>query len=158
MRKDDFGNLSDWGDVLQKLDRLRRSGELEGHQAGLARLIRYRNNWRLRQAALASCREISKASDVLIADVLNTLADEQTPLELRVLAANALGHLLPRYAAEAGALFDVERAVENVGQVAARVQPPVLADAIREVLAVVGARTAGGTGSTSRAASSTKER
>ena len=158
MRKDDFGNLTDWGDVLQKLDRLRRSGELEGHQAGLARLIRYRNNWRLRQAALASCREISKASDVLIADVLNTLADEQTPLELRVLAASALGHLLPRYAPEAGALFDVERAVENVGQVAARVQPPVLADTIQEVLEAAGSRTAGATGSACKTAGSKEER
>lgn len=158
MRKDDFGNLSDWGDVLQKLDRLRRSGELEGHQAGLARLIRYRNNWRLRQAALASCREISKASDVLIADVLNTLADEQTPLELRVLAAGALGHLLPRYAPEAGAVFDLERAVENIGQVAARVQPPVLADTIGEVLEAVGSQMAGATGSACRTAGSKEER
>jgi len=137
MRQDEFGNLSEWGDVLERLEQLKRSGELDGHQTGLARLIRYHGNWRLREAALKSCLEISCASDVLIADTLNTLADEQTPLRLRVLAADSLAHLVPRYAPENGSPFDVERVTEVMAQVAARVQPPVLADAVQQALAAV---------------------
>lgn len=144
MRQDEFGNLSEWGDVLERLEQLKCSGQLDDHQTGLARLVRFQGNWRLREAALQSCLEIASASDVLIADTLNTLADEQTPLRLRVLAADSLGHLLPRYSPQAGSPFDVERVTEVMAQVATRVQPPVLADALRQALAAVEGSASGG--------------
>lgn len=132
--KDDFGNLSDWGRVLSTLEELRAQGLLDEHQAGLARLVRHRANWRLREAALLRCVEIERASEILIADVLNTLVDENTPLELRVLAAKALQHLIPRYVPQPGSSFDIRRVVEIVQKLAARPQPPVLAEAVDEAI------------------------
>lgn len=139
MQRDEFGNLTEWGSVLERLEELKRVGDLDGHQMGLARLMRFRGNPKLREAALECCREISEASDLLIAEALNTLADEDTPLRLRVLAADSLGHLLPRYAPAAASPFDIDRALETMVQVAARVQPPILAEAVERALAAAGA-------------------
>ena len=90
MRRDDFGNLRDWGSVMDRLERLRDEAVLDEHQAGLARILRYRGNWRLREAALEAIQYVKEPSDELLARVLDIVADQGLYREVRVLAARAL--------------------------------------------------------------------
>lgn len=59
MDSDIFGNLMDWGLVLDKLDDLKKSEKLHKHQADLIRILRYRNNWRLRETVLLNTSHTS---------------------------------------------------------------------------------------------------
>lgn len=131
---DVFGDLQEWGAALATLERLREEGRLDEHQQGLARLVRFQRNWRLREAALECALEIESASDLLIADALNTLVCRDTPLALRVTAAQATGHLLSCYSPDGRSPFDAERAYETMEQVARQQQPPILADALQDAL------------------------
>lgn len=133
MRIDIFGDLQEWDRVLRQLEELREVGSLDEHQHGLARLIRQRDNWRLREAALESALEVQVASDVLVADTLNSLVDTQTPLRLRIKAAQALGHLGPRVP-DNGSIYDMGRVRETMEQLIARPQPPILTEAVVQAL------------------------
>ena len=53
---------------------------------------------------------------------------------LRVAAARAIGHLLSCYAPNGSSQFDLRRAYQTLLHVAAREQPPPLADALQEAL------------------------
>jgi hypothetical protein len=128
-----FGNLTEWGTVLGTLERIRAERLLDEHQPGLARLVRYPDNWRLREAALAAALEVTQANDLLVADVLHALVDPALALETRVLAARALGHLLPRRPPQAGAGLDPERIQVTLQDLLARTGEPVLRRALTEV-------------------------
>ena len=143
---DVFGDLRDWRGVLSTLDHLRAYGHLDRHQDGLARLVRCRENPRLQMAALECSLLIGASSDLLVADTLNTLACRESALELRVTAARATGHLLSCYAANGSSRFDLRRAYQTLLHVAAREQPPPLADALQEALKQAKPRIVGGTG------------
>jgi hypothetical protein len=131
---DVFGDLQEWGEVLTALDRLTEEGRLDEHQHELARLVRYRDNWRLQEAALHCALKVGCSCDLLLADTLNALVSRETPLTLRVTAAQATGHLLSCYDYNDRSPFDVQRAFQTLEQVAAQHQPPILADALREAL------------------------
>lgn len=45
MYSDIFGNLTDWGRVIEMLDRLKELKKLDRNQDGLTRVLRYRDNW-----------------------------------------------------------------------------------------------------------------
>lgn len=92
----EFGNLTEWGRVLEQLDELTRSGELDGHQDGLTALLRYRGNWRLREAALECVRSIRRPSEPLVRQVCSIMTDTGLYHQVRVLAAEALGACLDR--------------------------------------------------------------
>jgi hypothetical protein len=130
---DVFGDLREWGGALAVLERLREEGRLDDHQDGLARLIRFQN-WQLQKAALECALEVSESRDLLIADTLNALASRETSLELRILAAEALGHLLSCYGSEESSPFDVHRAYETLAYMAGQCHPPVLAEALQEAV------------------------
>lgn len=129
-----FGDLQDWRGVLSTLDHLSADGQLDGHQDGLARLVRYRENPRLQLAALECALEVGASSDLLVADTLNAVVCQESSLRLRVAAARATGHLLSRYAPTAFSRFDPQRAFQTLQHVAAREQPPPLAAALQEAL------------------------
>jgi hypothetical protein len=130
---DIFGDLREWGVALTTLEQLRDEGRLDEHQQGLARLIRFQN-WQLQGAALECALEIGESCDLLIADTLNALVCRETPLELRIKAAHAVGHLLSCYNSEDCSPFDVHRACETLAHVAERHHPPILAEALQEAL------------------------
>lgn len=133
MQDHDFGNLEEWGRVLAQLEQLRRDQLLDEHQDGLVRLLRYPDNWRLREAALEFVRNIKQPTEALVSAVLQILTNEELYYEVRVLAAEALVTLLP--AAPNRALE--QRAVEQMHALLDATHPPVLHQAVQRVLPTV---------------------
>ncbi|MBN1944483.1 MAG: hypothetical protein JW797_02350 [Bradymonadales bacterium] len=137
MVTDVFGDLQEWGRVMELLDRLAEQRLVDEHQPGLARLVRYRDNWRLREKALQCAMLVSQASDLLIAEVLNLLVDPEAELSLRVLCAQALGHLVPLRMPQAGSHFDIDKVTRTMADMLAHPEPPVLHDAVKAALVQV---------------------
>ncbi|MCK9460116.1 MAG: hypothetical protein M0R80_10795 [Proteobacteria bacterium] len=135
---DAFGSLENWGLVLETMEELKKKKMLDDHQPALARLLRYPYNPRLSWAALSAAKEITQASDVLIADVLAILVSREAITPHRVLAAEALGHLVPRRVAPAQpADLDIERVVAAMSDVAKTPGPPVVVEAVEAALEAI---------------------
>ncbi len=94
MQSDIFGNLMEWGDVLEKLERLRDSDSLDEHQAGLVRILRYPRNWRLREAALGAIRKVKQPTEELLKETLSIALNEEVYIEARKMAVDALADLM----------------------------------------------------------------
>jgi len=94
MQSDIFGNLMEWGDVLEKLERLRDSDSLDEHQAGLVRILRYPRNWRLREAALGAIRKVKQPTEELLKEALNIVLNEEVYIEARTMAVDVLADLM----------------------------------------------------------------
>lgn len=136
MHQDDFGNLEEWGRVLNELTQLARERTLDDHQPGLVRLLRYPHNWRLREAALEAVRQVRRPAEDLVTAVLRIMTNEDLYHEVRVLAAEALADLI---AAGRAAGSQRNRALEAqvIEQMHALLDsphPPVLHQAVRRVL------------------------
>ncbi len=135
MASDIFGDLTEWGRVIEQLEHLRAEHLLDEHQAGLARIVRYRGNGRLVEHVLRWSTDIEQANDLLTAEVGNVLADPDADWTFRVLAARAMGHLLshrPRQTSPSG--FDAERAVSMMESLVGRTTVPVLQAALTDAL------------------------
>lgn len=94
MRQDPFGDLNDWGSVLEVLDDLADNGKLAECQPGLIRILQYKGNWQLREEVLKRVGEIQTPSDEMIFQVLAILADDNIYYDARILAGDALIQLL----------------------------------------------------------------
>lgn len=94
MKQDPFGNLTDWGTVLEILDELTDNGKLAECQLGLIRILKYKGNWRLREEVLKRVGEIQTPSDELVYQVLSILADDNIYYNARILASDALIQIL----------------------------------------------------------------
>ncbi len=94
MQPDVFGNLMEWGDVLETLEGIRNSKSLDDHQTGLVRILRYPRNWRLREAVLKAIGEINQPSQELLKETLHIALNEDVYLEARKLAVDALAELM----------------------------------------------------------------
>lgn len=90
MDKDPFGNLMEWGVVLDQLNDLELTGKLADCQAGLIRILRFKGNWRLREIVLKSVTKIETPKTELLAEVLNIIMDDNIYYEARILACEAL--------------------------------------------------------------------
>ena len=113
MGKDIFGNLYDWSDVLQQIENLRQSFSLDEHQPGLVRILRYRNNWKLRETVLDCIKELKQPDDSVIDAVLDIVMDDTVYYEQRILAADSLVQLckknekaMKKFVEEVGKLVD----------------------------------------------------
>jgi hypothetical protein len=139
MHQDDFGNLEEWGRVLTQLEQLRQDRRLDEHQVGLVRLLRYSNNWRLREAALEFVREVRQPAEPLVMAVLQILTNEDLYYEVRVLAAEALAALFPAArTSRAGRNRELEqRALEQMHALLNAKHPPVLHQAVQRVLPTI---------------------
>jgi hypothetical protein len=96
MSQDPFGNLEDWGRVLVTLKELTDQGRLDEAQEGIIRLVRYCDNWRLRESALVAAHQIMEPTPALLTAVAQVLEDQATYVDARILAARALGDLAGR--------------------------------------------------------------
>lgn len=134
MPRDIFDDLTDWGRVLAELASLRDKGLLDDHQAGLARLVRYRDNWRLREEALKCAAQVRQANDLFIADSLNVLVDQDLALSTRILAARALGHLLPRRPPQGPSKLDPATVIKTMSDLVARRCSPALDEEVRAAI------------------------
>jgi hypothetical protein len=136
MQIDVFGDLRDWGRVLDDLEGLREQDRLSEHQAGLARLIRYRDNWRLQQEALRSIPDIDAPSPLLLEAALLVLTDPETLLENRVYAAEALSSMLATDGSSDHAVLDRDIAVEAIQAVLDRGCPPILQGVLQKSISI----------------------
>lgn len=138
MTTDIFGNLAEWGHVLDQLKKLREEKLLDEHQSGLARMLRYRTNPRLMEQVLICALDISQASDALIADVLDVVVSTEVVLPFRTQAARALGHLLTHRPPQTSvASLDIKQVVETMESLATVPGPPVLIAALEGALGEV---------------------
>ena len=139
MSDDIFGNLREWGQIPEQIAELADTGKLDEHQAGLVRILRYRNNWRLREMALRSMRDLRAPSNELISEVLSIIADEGVYYEARILAAQALVDLLTGKGIECAEDRDavLGRVVERMRTVVDSPGPPVLHNVMRECLTTI---------------------
>jgi len=94
MKPDPFGNLTDWGQVLETFYELAESGRLAECQPGLIRILRFKGNWRLREEVLKRVGEIQAPSRELVLEVLAMLADDNIYYDARIIAGDALVQLL----------------------------------------------------------------
>jgi len=140
MNGDAFGNLQDWGRVLDQLAGLRESNRLDRHQDGLVRILRYPDNWRLREETLKAVRGLRGPSDELFDGIIAIMMDENAFWEHRSLAAESLGHLVGgrRTGCELAVSARVSRTVEAMEAVLASPQPPALHESIRKVKSAIG--------------------
>ncbi len=136
MNRDIFGNLREWGQIPEQIAELAATARLDEHQAGLVRILRYRDNWRLREMVLKSMKDLSAPSDELICEVLGLLADEGLYYQTRILAAQALADLLTRrnVACADDRCAVLRRVTETMRTLLDSLGPPMLHDATRECL------------------------
>ena len=96
MTEDPFGSLIEWGQVIERLQQLKKRGELDDAQTGLIRLICYPDNWRIREQALIAARQVALPTSALLKAIATVLTDVHTHTDARILAAEALGDLAGR--------------------------------------------------------------
>jgi hypothetical protein len=132
-------SLEEWGKVLERLQEWKKQRELDRHAPELVRLLRTRDNWRLREHALEAVTELSSCPQDLQQAVLDILVDDTLYHEVRVLAAEALRALMARDALRAAG--DAARiqpgTLERMRRILDSPQPPILHQAIRRVLPTV---------------------
>ena len=140
MNQDIFGNIREWGVVLECLDDLKQSRKLDEHQEGLTRILRYRENWRLREKVLEYACEIKSPFDKLIIELFNIMTDEDIYFEARILAANALGYLIPKRKGipEKEEKFSEDKVVLQMINVLNSAGPPHFHEAIAKSLGRIG--------------------
>ena len=134
MPHDVFANLSQKSEVLAKLEELTSHNCLDEHQVGLARILRFRQNHSLIQAVLEYATKIERASDILIAEALNVLVAQDLPISIKVLAANALGHLIYQRPTKTDSDFDLGRVMESMVHVVSKSESPALKKAVFKAL------------------------
>ena len=130
MQPDIFGNLRQRSEVLAKLEELTAQNCLDEHQVGLARILRFRQSPSLLHAALECATRIERASDILIAEVLNVLVAQDLSISTRALAAGALGHLICHRPAESASDFDLDMVVDSMAHVLYKSESSVLKKAL----------------------------
>lgn len=134
--QDPFGNLQEWGLVLEKLDQLKSSGQMEHHQNGLIRLLRYKTNWRLREAALHGMARVVYPSEELIREILEVVLSDSAYYELRVLAVETLAALAGKTAANGSyaASFRPVPVARELHVLIRVPHPPILTEAVLRCL------------------------
>lgn len=130
-------DLMEWGRVLEELNELRERGLVDEHQDGIRRVLRYKQNWRLRECALECARNINLPEERLIVEVCSVMCDEDSYAELRILAAQVLGDLVCRYAADQVPPFSI--AIRGtIRQLLSAPMSPLLEQALQETLMKIG--------------------
>lgn len=135
MQPDPFGNLKDWGPVLELIYKLADDGSLHECQPGLIRILRYRDNWKLREETLNRIGKINNPDDALVRQVLNIIADENLYYEVRILACETMMEFLKNSANS----FDTQTEKEimtTVGILLSSQHPPIFEPALRKLNSV----------------------
>ena len=136
MNPDVFGNLIDWYQVLEKLDSLRESGQLDAHQEGLTRILRYRDNWRLRETVLEYIKDLEKPRDELLLKVLDIVMDDGIYYDVRILAAQSLTSVISKRKNENNNddLISKKLIIQKMNMLLKSPQPPSFQNEITKLL------------------------
>jgi len=89
MKNNVFGNLMDWGTVLENLERVSRTGELGYCQDELVRLLRFDQNWRLREAAIEVLPNVENPGLDLAQELLLLIKRRDLYYDIRILATDS---------------------------------------------------------------------
>lgn len=128
MTQDPFGNLQDWGRVLEYLEDVFESGRAENCQRGLIRILRYKGNWRLREETLKGIEHMENPGEDLIREVLSILEDDNIYYEARIIACGSLIKILHKNTTTPEQLKkEVHLALERINSIP---QPPFFIDSI----------------------------
>jgi len=137
MKQDPFGNLSDWGSVLEILDNLSDNGNLAECQPGLIRILKYKGNWRLREEVLKRAGEIQTPSYEMVFQVITILADDNIYYDARILASCALIPLLK--CVQDGSCGELNKQTRKVVEkLRSTPQPPFFDKALKRLDSLVG--------------------
>jgi len=136
MENNIFGNLTDWGIVLDKLKKLSDSRELDNYQDELIRLLRFDQNWRLREAAIESLHNIDNPNLNLAREVISLINRKDLYYDARILATDSLGKLTTTIVNNRA--FDkdilkqfVMEIIKNIEALLASPEPPIFHDALQ---------------------------
>ncbi len=128
---DIFGNSNQRNKVPAKLEELTSQDCIDADPVGLTRIMRSGQNQSLIHAALDHAIKIERASDILIAKVLNVLVAQDLCISIRPLAAGIrTGPLICRRAAETASHFDLDIVIEFMAHVLCKAESPVLKKAL----------------------------
>ncbi|TKB09649.1 hypothetical protein [Desulforhopalus sp. IMCC35007] len=135
MQPDPFGNLRDWGPALEKICQLADEGNLSDCQSGLTRILRYRDNWRLREEALLRIGKINTPEDPMVRQILNIIEDERLYYDVRILACQTMAELMKNssgrfYAATETDILNVVKVLSSTPQ------PPIFEQALKKLYSV----------------------
>ena len=137
MNHDPFGNLTDWGTVVEILDELTDNGKLAECQLGLIRILKYKGNWRLREEVLKRVGEIQTPSDELVYQVLSILADDNIYYDARILASDALIQILKNV--QDGFDGEINMSARKVTErLRTTPQPPIFDNALKKLYSEIG--------------------
>jgi len=136
MTKDPFGNLREWGSVLELLADLSCRGCLGECQQGLIRILRFRGNWRLREEVLKRLELIQTPSEELIEQVSEIILDDSIYYEARILASKVLASLINNRQRHAGAAFrpSTQSVIKNLQSLTKMPHPPIFHVALSRCL------------------------
>ena len=96
MTTNGFGDLREWVTVLDKIEKLHDTSSLDTSQDELVRVLNFRENWRLTERALEYAGSISQPKNELITAICTVMCDDDAFMDNRILAAAALGVLVPQ--------------------------------------------------------------
>ncbi|MCP3873768.1 MAG: hypothetical protein GY699_11500 [Desulfobacteraceae bacterium] len=136
MENNIFGNLNDWGIVLEKLEKLSETRELDECQDELIRLLRFEQNWRLREAAIEYLPFIEKPSLNLAREVNALIKRKDLYYDIRILATDGLEKLAATIVGNKA--FDkdilkqfIQGIVRDMDDLLASPEPPKFHDALQ---------------------------
>jgi len=137
MKHDPFGNLTDWGPVLDIVAELAEKGDLSGCQPGLIRILRHKGNWRLREEVLKHIGQIQNPSNELLRQVLAILDDDNLYYDARILAGSALVQLMRHVRTDEEAAI-TGQARKVIAKLVSTPQPPFFNRALKDLSVAVG--------------------
>jgi hypothetical protein len=140
MEDHSFGNLMDWGRVLERLEKIKENSALDEYQNELIRILRYKENWRLTERVLEYAREIRHPVDELIGELCSILRNPTYCADSRVLAAGALSVLIPRKVKKTVEYpkFEGASVVEVMREILKSPEAPIVHNAVSEALQCIG--------------------
>ncbi len=131
-----FGNLNDWGTVLDKLDKLSESRELGNCQDELIRLLRFDQNWRLREAAIEFLPFVEDPDLNLAREVISLIKRKDLYYDVRILATDGLEKLTANIVNNRAFDKDILKQfvlaiIKDMDALLASPEPPKFHDALR---------------------------
>ena len=135
MQPDPFGNLKDWGPVLEQIHQLADEGHLSECQPGLIRILRYRDNWRLREEVLLKAGTINNPEDEMIRQVLDIIGDQRLYYDVRILACQAMAELMKNSPARFNAATETD-ILSTVEFLSSATQQPLFEQALKRLYSV----------------------
>lgn len=88
-----WATMKEWGKIVSLIEYSTHQQSLDSRENDLIWLLRSENS-RFKSTALKALRNLRYRSDRLVAEVLKIIRDESDEFACRVLAAEALGHIV----------------------------------------------------------------